>query len=168
MALTSRACLSVRADQGSLRQPAFLFRVPDFLLSAGQVVSVCISNCSFGGRLRRWLWWQRTRLPVQETSETWLDPWVGKISWSRKCNPLQYSCLENLMGRFSPAGYSPWGRRESDMTEHTRSRRSRPFPPHSQVLPGSAIAQFQNHFCIRYSGIPLPASLLVSCCRCNK
>ena len=27
------------------------------------------------------------------------DPWVGKISWSRKCTPLQYCCLENPMDR---------------------------------------------------------------------
>ena len=31
--------------------------------------------------------------------------------------PLQYSCLENPMGRRSPLGCSPWGRKESDMTE---------------------------------------------------
>ena len=34
-------------------------------------------------------------------------------------NPLQYSCLENPMdGRRSLVGYSLWGRKESDMTEH--------------------------------------------------
>ena len=27
------------------------------------------------------------------------DPWVGKIPWRRKCNPLQYSCLANSMDR---------------------------------------------------------------------
>ena len=27
------------------------------------------------------------------------DPWVGKISWRRACNPLQDSCLENPMDR---------------------------------------------------------------------
>ena len=32
-------------------------------------------------------------------------------------NPLQYSCLENPQGQRSLAGYSPWGRRESDTTE---------------------------------------------------
>ena len=32
-------------------------------------------------------------------------------------NPLQYSCLENPHGQRSPAGYSPWGCKESDMTE---------------------------------------------------
>ena len=32
-------------------------------------------------------------------------------------NPLQYSSLENSHGQRSLAGYSPWGRKESDMTE---------------------------------------------------
>ena len=32
-------------------------------------------------------------------------------------NPLQYSCLENPHEQRSLAGYSPWGRKESDMTE---------------------------------------------------
>ena len=32
-------------------------------------------------------------------------------------NPLQYSCLEKSHGRRSLVDYSPWGRKESDMTE---------------------------------------------------
>ena len=32
-------------------------------------------------------------------------------------NPLQYSCLENPHGQRWLAGYSPWGHKESDMTE---------------------------------------------------
>ena len=49
------------------------------------------------------------------------DP--GSIPGSRrfpgegKGYPLQYSCLENPHGQRSLAGYSPWGRKESDMTE---------------------------------------------------
>ena len=27
------------------------------------------------------------------------EPWVGKIPWGRKCNPLQYSCLKNSRDR---------------------------------------------------------------------
>ena len=27
------------------------------------------------------------------------NPRIGKILWSRKCNPLQYSCLENSVDR---------------------------------------------------------------------
>ena len=32
-------------------------------------------------------------------------------------NLLQYSCLENLHGQRSLAGYSPWGCKELDTTE---------------------------------------------------
>ena len=34
-------------------------------------------------------------------------------------NPLQYSCLENPRGQRSLVGYSPWARKELDMTEVT-------------------------------------------------
>ena len=27
------------------------------------------------------------------------DPWVGKIRWTKKWQPTQYSCLENSMDR---------------------------------------------------------------------
>ena len=36
-------------------------------------------------------------------------------------NPLQYSCLENSNGQRSLAGYSPWSRKESDVTECARA-----------------------------------------------
>ena len=32
-------------------------------------------------------------------------------------NPLQYSCMETPMDQRSLVGYSPWGCKESDMTE---------------------------------------------------
>jgi len=35
------------------------------------------------------------------------DPWVGKIPWGGHDNPLQYSCLENPLDKWSRAGYSP-------------------------------------------------------------
>ena len=54
--------------------------------------------------------------------ETDFDPRVGKIPWRRAWqpntgNPLQYSCLENLHGQRSLAGYSPWGLKELNTTE---------------------------------------------------
>ena len=33
-------------------------------------------------------------------------------------NPLQYSCLENPWGQRNLVVYSPWGRKELDLTEH--------------------------------------------------
>ena len=47
-----------------------------------------------------------------------LIPGLGRSPGEGKGNPLQYSCLENLMdGALSLAGYGPWGGIESDMTE---------------------------------------------------
>ena len=36
--------------------------------------------------------------PVKEYALSGFDPWVGKIPWKGNGNPLQYPCLENLMG----------------------------------------------------------------------
>ena len=44
-------------------------------------------------------------------------PGLGRSHGLRYGNPLQYSCLENPHGQTSLAGYSPWGRKEPDMTE---------------------------------------------------
>ena len=44
-------------------------------------------------------------------------PGLGRAPGEGNRNPLQF-CLENSMDRQkSLAGYSPWGRKESDMTE---------------------------------------------------
>ena len=42
---------------------------------------------------------------------------LGRSAGGGHGNPLQYSCLENPHGQGGPAGYSPWGGKESDMTE---------------------------------------------------
>ena len=44
-------------------------------------------------------------------------PGLGRSPGEGHGDPLQYSCLENLHGQRSLAGYSPWGHKESDMTE---------------------------------------------------
>ena len=44
-------------------------------------------------------------------------PGLGRSPGGVHGNPLQYSCLENPHGQRSLVGYSPWGRKESDMTE---------------------------------------------------
>ena len=46
-----------------------------------------------------------------------LIPGLGRSPGEGNGNPLKYSCLENSHGWRSLVGYSPWGRRESDMTE---------------------------------------------------
>ena len=44
-------------------------------------------------------------------------PGLGGSSGEGNGNPLQYSCLKNPLDRGILVGYSPWGCKESDMTE---------------------------------------------------
>ena len=53
--------------------------------------------------------------------------WVQSLGWEDSPgggngNPLQDSGLENPHGQTSLAGYSPWGCKESDMTEHLKAQ----------------------------------------------
>ena len=45
------------------------------------------------------------------------NPWVGKIPWSRKWQPIPVFLLGEFHGRKSLAGYRPWDHKESDTTE---------------------------------------------------
>ena len=47
-----------------------------------------------------------------------MDPWVGKIPWSRKWQATPVLLPGESHGQRSLAGYSPGGRKESDMTEN--------------------------------------------------
>ena len=44
-------------------------------------------------------------------------PWLGRSTGEGTGNPLQYSCLKKSRGHWSLVGYSPYGHKESDMTE---------------------------------------------------
>ena len=55
------------------------------------------------------------RLPTMQ--KTGFDPWVGKIPWRRKWQPTPVFLPGKFHGQRSLVGYSPWGRKESDMTE---------------------------------------------------
>ena len=45
------------------------------------------------------------------------DPWVGKIPWRRIWQPTPVLLPGESHGGRSLVGYSPWGHKESDMTE---------------------------------------------------
>ena len=49
----------------------------------------------------------------------WLNPWVGKIPWSRAWQPTPVFLPGESHGQGSLVGYSPWVHTESDMTEAT-------------------------------------------------
>ena len=45
------------------------------------------------------------------------NPWVGKIPWRRKCQPTPVLLPGKSHEQRRLVGYSPWGRKELDMTE---------------------------------------------------
>jgi len=47
------------------------------------------------------------------------NPWVRKIPWRREWLPPSVFLPGDTHGQRSLAGYSPWGHKELDMTEHT-------------------------------------------------
>ena len=55
-------------------------------------------------------WWLRCGRPG-------LNPWVGKIPWRRKWQPTPVFLPGESHGQRSLAGYSPWSRKELDVTE---------------------------------------------------
>ena len=61
-------------------------------------------------------------------------PVLGRSSGEGNGYPLQYSCLENPHGQRSLAGYSPWGHKESDMTERLLLLKSNNNPRTHQLM----------------------------------
>ena len=89
-------------------------------------------------------WW----LSGKEYPYRWrrhrFDPWIGKIPWRRKCQPTPIFLPGEFHGQRSLAGYSPWGYKESDMTEWLPL--SLFFKPLSLWLFGTAVrANMCNH-----------------------
>jgi len=50
--------------------------------------------------------------------ETRFDPWVRKIPGRRAWQSTLVFLPGESLGQKCLAGYNPWGRKESDMTEH--------------------------------------------------
>ena len=49
--------------------------------------------------------------------EAWFDLWVGKTPWRREWQPTPVFSPGEFHGQLNLAGYSPWGHKESDITE---------------------------------------------------
>ena len=49
------------------------------------------------------------------------NPWVGKIPWSRKWQPIPFFLPGKLHGQRSLESYSPWGHEELDITERAHT-----------------------------------------------
>ena len=74
--------------------------------------------------------------PANAGDMGWIPRWRRS---PRNGNPLQYSCLGNPMNR-GAWDYSPWGFKESDMTEQLKkTKKCVPHPEPSSLLPPHSI-----------------------------
>ena len=62
-------------------------------------------------------WWLRGKESTCHCSRHGFDPWVRKICWRRKWQPIPAFLPRDFHGQRSLADYSPWSHRESDTTE---------------------------------------------------
>ena len=69
--------------------------------------------------LSRWSSGKESACQSRRYKRYLFDAWVGKIPWRRKWQPTPVFLPEESHGQRSLAGPSPWGRKESDMTERT-------------------------------------------------
>ena len=67
------------------------------------------------------LWWLSGKESACNAGDVGSIFGLGRSSEGGNGNPLQYSCQEKFQGQRSLAGYSLWGQKESDMTEHNNN-----------------------------------------------
>ena len=76
------------------------------------------------------------------------DPWVGKIPWRRAWQPTTVFLPGESHGQRILEGYSPWGHKESDMTER--------LTLHFQLKTNSSKSYLHP---VNHTGAPVPLSL---------
>ena len=60
---------------------------------------------------------KKKKLGAMQCRRPGFDPWVGKISWKREWQPTPVFLPGKSYGQRSLTGYSPWGHKDSDVTE---------------------------------------------------
>ena len=66
--------------------------------------------------------WERICLPAQEMQETQVRSLGQEDPWRRKWQPIPVYLAWKVPRIEEPEGYSPWGHKESDMSEHAHAR----------------------------------------------
>ena len=99
---------SWRAAQGSLRLGAML-HVMELREAEASVMEVGVSLVALVVK----------NLSANRCSRQEFSPWVRKSPWRRAWQPTPVFLPGESHGPESLAGYSPWGHKDSDMTEAT-------------------------------------------------
>ena len=78
-------------------------------MSLSEHVSVVYSFLAQSGGLPWWLSGKESTCQYRRHMRQGFNPWVGKIPWRRKWQPIPVFLLGKSYGPRSPAGYSPQG-----------------------------------------------------------
>ena len=85
---------------------------------------VCLNRAFQIGSQRVLVWFKKGGVVVKNlpakagnTKRHRLYLWVGKMPWSRKQHPIPVFLPGKFHGQRSLVSYSPWGHKESDMTD---------------------------------------------------
>ena len=77
---------------------------------------------SYGGHgLPKWLSDEESTCQYRRLRRLVLDPWVKKIPWRRKWQPIQVFLSGESHGQRNLTGYRSWSGKESDMAEQTHT-----------------------------------------------
>ena len=72
---------------------------------------------TFLGGLSRWRCGKESACQCQRCKRWGFDPWVRKMPWRRAWQPTPLFSPGESHGHRSLLGYSPWGHKESDLSE---------------------------------------------------
>ena len=89
------------------------------------------------GRLPRWCSGRESGYQCRRSKRPSFDFWVGKILWSRKLQPTQYSFLENSMDRRAWRATVHGVTKSQDVTEHTHTEKFRSLLSKNSLSPHS-------------------------------
>jgi len=76
-----------------------------------------LRSIAFSRRLLTWLSGKESACQCRRCRRLGIDPWVRKIPWRGKWQPIPVFLPRKSHGRRGLAGCSPWGHKELDVTE---------------------------------------------------
>ena len=93
-----------------------------------------------------WYKWQTICLQCRRCRKCGFDPCVGTIPWRKTWQPTPVFLPGESQGQRILAGYSSWGHKESDMTEHAQmhTHSSRVKTPWKSRVPDGIIIRWRR------------------------
>ena len=100
--------------------------------------------------LPRWLSGKESACQSRRCKRCRFDPWVRKILWRRKWQPTPAYFPGKFHVQRDLVGSSPWGRKESGMTEHWHTHtQPQPCLPSKSLVLVSLVLSFLNSVNLR-------------------